>query len=271
MENELQRLAKKLRRIIVEMVYQGKEGHIGCSFSCIDILIALYFGNILRIDPKDPLNPRRDRFVMSKGHGAAALYSVLAERGFLRPELIKNFCQQGKNLAVHVSSDWPGVEVSTGSGGHGLSIAVGMALAAKYDKNDSKIFALVGDGECQEGSIWEAIMFAGHHHLDNLTLMVDDNNLQAFEETRQVINLDPFAKKFEDFGWKALTINGHDFDEILKAFRQSNDGKPKAIVARTIKGHGVKSMENDPIWHGYVPNENEYLLILEELNETRGQ
>ncbi|MDP3731009.1 MAG: transketolase [bacterium] len=270
---DLRLMAKLIRRLILEMTYRGKEGHIGTDYSCVDILTALYFCDILRVDPQNPTWQERDRFVMSKGHGAASLYATLAVKGFFPEELLNAFCQEGSSLSAHVTFDClPGVESSAGSGGHGLPMAVGMALAAKHDNRNSKIYVLVGDGECQEGSIWEALLFAGHHQLDNLTLIIDHNNLQTAEKVSEVVGLEPLRGKMESFGWQAQNINGHDIDQIRNALLpgepQSKHGPstPRVIIAKTIKGRGVSFMENNPIWHGRCPNEEEYRQAWEELS-----
>lgn len=259
--------AKLIRRLVLETVYRGKESHIGTDYSCVDILTALYFGGILRVDPNNPSWPERDRFLMSKGHGAVALYATLAAKGFFKQEILDTYCRDGSSLSAHVTLNClPGVESSAGSGGHGLAMAIGMALAAKHDNRNSKIYVLTGDGECQEGSIWEALLFAGHHRLDNLTVIIDNNNLQTAEKVSEVVGLESLVEKMQSFGWSAQIINGHDFSQICGALQQKDYSFPRAIIAKTVKGSGVSFMENDPIWHGRCPDEEQYRKALEELS-----
>lgn len=266
---ELCNQARIIRRLILEMIYRGKEGHIGTDYSCVEILTALYLGGILHVDPQNPDWPERDRFVLSKGHGAAAFYATLAVKRFFSPEILDSFCCEGSSMSAHVTLGClPGVESTGGSGGHGLALAIGMALAVKHDERRSKIYVLVGDGECQEGSIWESILFAGHHQLDNLTLIIDDNGLQTSENTRKIVGLEPLAEKMQSFGWYPQNVNGHDFDKMIEVFKVKieQQKRPRAIIAKTKKGYGVSFMVNNPIWHGRCPDEKEYLSALEELS-----
>lgn len=214
--------------------------HIGCSFSAIEILIALYFC-VLKISPKSCKNKNRDRLILSKGHAASSLYAVLAKRGFFPEGLLKSYCCDNGKLPGHSTINCvPGVEVSTGSLGHGLSIGAGLALSAKYDKNSFKTYVILSDGECQEGSVWEAAMFASQHKLDNLIAVIDYNKMQAFGKNKEVVDLEPFRKKWEAFGWKAKDVYGHNIPEIAEALNKAPfiKNKPSVIIAHTVKGRG---------------------------------
>lgn len=260
--------ARQIRLLILEMVYQAQVSHIGSALSCVDILTALYFGNVMRIKPEEPLWPERDRFILSKGHGCSALYAALALRGFFPVDKLKDFAQNGSILSGHVTLNClPGVENTGGSGGHGLSLGVGMALAAKMEKRNSQIFVLAGDGECQEGSIWEAIMFAGHHFLSNLTLIIDNNGLQIMGKTKSIVSLEPLSEKFLAFGWELVPTSGHNFTTLTWALKTKSH-QPKVIIARTIKGKGVSFMEDNYLWHGQIPNEEEYKMARKELQNA---
>jgi transketolase len=232
-----------------------------------DVLAALY-ACVLRIDPRCPISPDRDRFILSKGHASAGLYAVLAERGFFPLDWLDDFYLDGSKLAGHVSDRGvAGVEVSTGSLGHGLSIACGLALVGKAEQAGHRVFTLVSDGECDEGSLWEAALFAPHHKLDNLTVIVDYNKIQSMGWTREILNLDPLAAKWEAFGWGVREIDGHDFSQILGALTvlPVQIGKPSCVIAHTIKGKGVSFMENQVLWHYRAANDEEYRLALAEL------
>ena len=268
--SELKKIAVKVRKGIITGVYHAKSGHPGGSLSSADIFTYLYF-NEMNIDPKKPEDPDRERFVLSKGHVAPGLYAVLAERGFFPVEDLKTLRHVGSYLQGHPDmKGTPGVDMSSGSLGQGFSAAVGMALAAKMDGKDYRVYALAGDGEIQEGQIWEAAMFAGTKKLDNLVLIVDNNNLQIDGEITWSSSPYPIDEKFAAFGFHVINIDGHDFDQIAAAFKKAREvkGKPVAIVAKTVKGKGVSYMENQAGWHGKAPNDEEYAIAMEELKEA---
>jgi transketolase len=263
--------ATRFRTEILEMIVGARGSHIASAFSIIDILTVLY-DQVLLIDPKHPENPKRDKFVLSKGHGCAALYVTLANYGFFPKKVLASYCMPGGILGGHPdSSRVPGVETSTGSLGHGLSVAVGFALAQKIDKSSARVYCLVGDGECNEGAIWEAIQVAAHHKLDNLTLIVDDNKIMIGGFTKDIINPLSFVEKFTAFGWHTLEIDGHNFRQIAHAFETAakKKGKPTVIIANTVKGKGVSYMENDKEWHGALPNEEQMKRALGELRDRQ--
>ena len=258
---------QNMRRNIVKMVHQAASGHPGGSLSCTDILAWLYF-NEMNINADNVNSTNRDRFVLSKGHASPALYAVLSEKGFLPEEELMTFRHINSRLQGHPNMNYvPGVDMSTGSLGQGLSCAVGMALANRLDKNDHRVYCIVGDGESQEGQIWEAAMAAGHYQLDNLCVFIDYNGLQIDGDVTKVMNPLPFDKKFEAFNWYVTTCDGHDFDSIAKALEQAraNKGRPTAIIANTVKGKGVSYMENQAGWHGVAPNDEQCAIALEEL------
>lgn len=260
-------LANSIRKHVLRMTHRAGSSHVGSNFSMADILAALY-ARILRVDPHSPKWPGRDRFILSKGHAAAGLYAVLAERGFFPLEWLDDFYLDGSRLAGHVCDRGvPGIEVSTGSLGHGLSIACGLALVAKAEEAAQRVFTLVSDGECDEGSLWEAALFAPHHKLDNLTVIVDYNKIQSMGWTREILNLDPLAEKWMAFGWGVREIDGHDFPQILRALEDLpvQRGKPTCVIAHTIKGKGVSFMENQVLWHYRAANDLEYQQALAEL------
>lgn len=265
--NRLKEKAKQIKWLVLEIIYRAKTSHIGTAFSCVDILTVLYFADVLRINPQEPSWPDRDRFILSKGHGCSALYSALALKGFFPISELEKFTMEGSNLSGHVTIGLPGVETSGGSGGHGLSIGVGMALAAKMDGRNYRTFVLTGDGECQEGSIWEAIMFAGHHFLSNLVLIIDNNHLQIMGKTRKIVDLEPLKEKLLAFGWNVVSCRGHGFSSLVWALNTQGD-RPLAIIANTIKGRGVSFMENNPVWHGQYPSEEEYLKAKKEIEDA---
>lgn len=247
---ECRDLALKIRRHCLNMVHKGQSGHIGSMLSMADILPVLYT-KILNVSPKEPKMPERDRFILSKGHGGAAVLATLAERGFFPLDWLGTYYQDAGKLSGHISHHIPGVEFSTGSLGHGLPVACGMALAAKRDKALHRVFCMVSDGDCDAGSTWEAIMLAGQHHWDNLVMLVDYNQLQALGGSKDIINLNPLAPKLEQFGWAALDADGHDQQAVYKALIRLPlcAGKPSAIIFHTIKGKGVSFMENNYKWH----------------------
>lgn len=259
--------AAKVRLGIIEGVFAAKSGHPGGSLSAAEIFTYLYFKE-MRIDPKDPKNVDRDRLVLSKGHCAPGLYSALAQRGYFSPEEMKSLRHIGSFLQGHPDmKGTPGVDMSSGSLGQGISAAVGMALAGKLDQKDYRVYTLLGDGEIEEGQVWEAAMFAAHKKLDNLCVIVDYNGLQIDGSVDEVGGPSPIDKKFEAFGFDVVTINGNDFEEIEKALDHAKTvkGKPCAIVAKTIKGKGVSYMENNVAWHGSAPNKEQYDIAMGEL------
>ena len=270
---ELQKTANEIRKSIVTAVHSAKAGHPGGSLSAADIFTYLYFEE-LNIDPKNPKNPKmadRDRFVLSKGHTAPGLYAALAERGFFPKEDLVTLRHTGSYLQGHPDMKHiPGVDMSSGSLGQGLSVAVGMAAAGKFDKKDYRVYALCGDGEIQEGQIWEAAMWAGFKKLDNLVVIVDNNNLQIDGSIDAVCSPYPIDKKFEAFNFHTININGNDFDEIRAAFAEARatKGMPTAIIAKTLKGKGVSFMENAVDWHGKAPNDDEYKIAMEDLEKA---
>ncbi|MBC8536826.1 transketolase [Feifania hominis] len=268
MENKrLQATAAKVRLGAVEAVYSAKSGHPGGSLSIADILTYLYFKE-MNIDPKNPKWEDRDRFVLSKGHTSPAYYSTLAHRGFFDVELLKTFRKPDSILQGHPDMKHiPGVDMTTGSLGLGLSAACGMALSGKLYNKDYRVYAAVGDGESQEGQIWEAAMFAAHYKLDNLCVVIDSNGLQIDGPVTEVMSPLPFDKKFEAFNWNVICIDGHNFDEIEAAYKAARacKGKPTAIIAKTVKGKGVSFMENNVGWHGAAPNDEQYKTAVEDL------
>ena len=268
-KSELQKIALKARMGIIEGIHAAKAGHPGGSLSCTDILTYLYFKQ-MKIDPTNPKWDKRDRFVLSKGHAAPALYAVLAQRGFFDEKELLNLRQIGSILQGHPDlKKIPGVDMSTGSLGQGISAAVGMALSAKHFGDDYNVYAILGDGELEEGQVWEAAMFAGNHKLDNLIIFVDNNNLQIDGSVEEVNSPHPIDKKFEAFGFETITIDGHDFDEIEAALVKAQTlNKPVAIIAKTVKGKGVSYMENAVNWHGAAPNDELFEQAMAELKDA---
>ncbi|MBE5944998.1 MAG: transketolase [Lachnospiraceae bacterium] len=267
---ELQKKAVEVRKGIVSAVHSAKAGHPGGSLSAADIFTYLYFEG-MNIDPSNPKDENRDRFVLSKGHTAPGLYSVLAHRGYFPVEDLLTLRHTGSYLQGHPDMKHiPGVDMSSGSLGQGLSAAVGMALSAKMTGKDYRTYCLCGDGEIQEGQIWEAAMFAGHRKLDNLVVIVDNNNLQIDGAIGDVCSPYPIDEKFAAFGFHVINVNGNDFDELDKAFTEAKNtkGMPTAIVAKTLKGKGVSFMENQAGWHGKAPNDEEFKLAMEELGKA---
>lgn len=266
---ELERRANEMRTDIVRMIAEAGSGHPGGSLSCTDILCALYFGEVLTHDPKNATWEGRDRFVLAKGHAAPALYAVLAHAGYFAREELMSLRKLGTRLQGHPDSNLvPGVEVSTGSLGQGLSVAAGMAAGLKLDGVSSTVFALLGDGECQEGQVWEAAMFAAHQKLDNLVAIVDRNCLQIDGGTADVCDPGDLTAKFQAFGWNTYEVDGHDIPalvETLAAAKAARDGVPQAIIAHTVKGKGVSFMENQAKWHGKAPNAEQTQAALAEL------
>ena len=264
----LKRIAVEVRKGIIEAVYSAKSGHPGGSLSCADILTVLYF-NQMNIDEKKPDDPNRDRLVLSKGHASPALYSVLAEKGYFNKELLKTFRKIGSDLQGHPDmKKVPGVDMTTGSLGQGLSVAVGMAIASKMDKAGCDIYCIMGDGEIEEGQVWEATMAASKNKLDNLCVIIDNNNLQIDGQIEKVGVINNITEKFQSFGFNTINIDGHNIDSIIDACTTAKQtkGKPTVIIAKTVKGKGVSFMENQAGWHGKAPNEEQYNLAMEELN-----
>jgi transketolase len=264
-------LALAVRRHVLRMIHRAKSSHVGTCLSMADLLAVLY-GEWLNVDPRDPRAAVRDRFVLSKGHGCAALYAVLAERGFFPRDWLETFYMDGSPLVGHgTHSHVPGVELSTGSLGHGLPMACGFALAAKWDGAPYRTVALLSDGECDEGSTWEAALFAPHHRLDNLIAIVDFNKIQSLGHVRDVLGLEPLAAKWESFGWDVQEIDGHDLDQIRKALVRASvrEGRPHCIVAHTVKGKGVSFMEDNLLWHYRSPDDHELTRALTELECAR--
>jgi transketolase len=252
-------MAKRIRTDVLRMIYRAKSSHIGSAFSMVELLAVLY-GKILRIDPARPDWPERDRFILSKGHACAALYAVLAQRGFFPRSRLDDFYRDGSLLAGHATHfGIPGVEVSTGALGHGLAIACGMALSAKLDGSRHRVFVLLSDGECDEGSTWEAALFAPHHRLDNLTVIVDYNKIQSLGTVKEVLDLEPMAAKWESFGWAVREIDGHDVPQIERILTELplKPERPTCIVAHTVKGKGISFMEDKLLWHYRSPSAEE--------------
>lgn len=267
--DKLEELTRRIRRDIVVATTAAGSGHPSSSLSMVELCTVLFFGGVLRYDPADPQDPDRDRFILSKGHAAPGLYSVLAEAGYFPTEDLATLRKIGSPLEGHPNMNrLPGVEASTGSLGQGLSIGVGHALAARLDGRDSRVYVIVGDGESGEGQLWEAVMYAGNHGLDNLTCIVDHNGYQQTGAVADIQPLDPLTQKYEAFGWAAREIDGHSLDEVTDAFDwvRGVEGRPQAIVARTVKGKGVSLLEADPgNWHGKPIPPEEEAKALEEI------
>lgn len=268
--NELQTLANRIRQGVIEAVYSAKSGHPGGSLSIAEILAVLYF-NQMNIDEKNPKAKERDRLVLSKGHTSPALYSTLALRGFFDEKELKNFRSINSNLQGHPDmKNIPGVDATTGSLGQGLSIANGMAVSSKMDSEGVRIYCICGDGEIEEGQIWEAAMTSAHYKLDNLCLIIDNNNLQIDGKVSNVMNIYPIDDKFKSFGFEVINVDGHNIAELISAFEKAKNtkGKPTVIIANTVKGKGVSFMENEAEWHGKAPNEEQYNQAMKELREV---
>jgi transketolase len=247
---------RQLRRQVLEMIVEAKKGHIGGSLSSIEILASLYLGGAAKVSPNTIKSPARDRVIFSKGHAVEALYAVLAKVGFFEETVLKTYGQNGSPLGGHPDCSLPGVEVSTGSLGHGLGVGAGLALAARKRQSPHRIFVVLGDGECYEGSIWEAAQFAAHHHLNNLVAIVDRNRQITLDDTEDCNAFEPFADKWRAFGWRVHEVDGHDIDALLKAFEQiskAGSEKPAVILAKTTKGKGISYMEKEVGWHHRVP------------------
>ena len=261
-------LALKIRKHAINMTSSGGSSHIGSILSIADILAVLY-GKILKYKSEDPKWLNRDRFILSKGHAGAGVYAVLAEAGFFSVERLKTHYKNGSELSGHVSHKGiAGVEFSTGSLGHGLPVSSGIALAAKLNKQNHNVYALLSDGECDEGSNWEAALFAAHNQLNNLVVIIDRNNLQSIKSTEETLKLEPFKDKWEAFGWKVMNICGHNHDQILMACHSRSLNQPLCIIAETIKGKGISFMENNILWHYKSPINEDYIAALKELNNA---
>ena len=267
---ELSGMAKRIRMSVLTMIRRGKSAHIGSNYSIVELLVVLY-SCILRVKPGQPDWPERDRFILSKGHACAALYALLAELGFFPSEWLDTFYLDGSPLAGHATHSIPGVEVSTGALGHGLPIAAGMALASKLDGNRYKAFALLSDGECDEGSVWESALFAQQHKLDNLIAIVDYNKIQSLGKVKDVMDLDPFADKWRAFGWSVREIDGHDLNQIKLTLSAVpfESGRPSCVIAHTVKGKGVSFMEHQLLWHYRWPHEGEFEAAVAELEAQK--
>ena len=272
MENlQLAKIANEVRKNVVTALHSAKSGHPGGSLSAADMLTFLYFEEMNGLDPQNPNKPDRDRFVLSKGHAAPGLYGVLAEKGFIPKEDLTTLRKIDSYLQGHPDmKHTPGVDMSAGSLGQGISAAVGMALAGKMDNSDYRVYAMLGDGEIEEGQVWEAAMFAGHRKLDNMVFIVDNNNLQIDGTVEDVCSPYPIDEKFKAFNFHVVTINGHDFDQIRSALNEAKEtkGMPTAIVMNTVKGKGVSFMENKVNWHGAAPNDEQYKVAMEDLEKV---
>jgi len=264
----LEKFALKIRKHAINMTNTGGSSHIGSILSIADILAVLY-GSVMSYKADEPKWPGRDRFILSKGHAGAGVYAVLAESGFMSLDKLKTHYQDGSDLSGHVSHKGiPGVEFSTGSLGHGLPVATGMALAAKINKQMHNIYVLMSDGECDEGSNWEAALFAPHHKLDNLVVIIDRNKLQSIHSTEDTLGLEPFVDKWQAFGWNVVNIDGHDHEQLISACNSKIMGKPLCVVANTTKGKGISFMENQVLWHYRSPQDEEYESAMRELDNA---
>jgi transketolase len=260
-------LALRLRRRIVRMCSAGGTAHVGSGLSMADIAAVLY-GEVLRVDPADPDWPGRDRFILSKGHACACVYAALAERGFIDPEVLEQHYRSGSQLSGHISHHVPGVEFSTGSLGHGLGVGAGMAMQLRRESGRQRVYVVLSDGECDEGSTWEAALFAGHHRLSNLCAVIDYNKLQGIAPVADILDLEPFALKWRAFGWTVLPVDGHDHGALKRAFLEAERvGRPTCILADTVKGRGVSFMENNVLWHYRSPKGVELEAALKELGD----
>ncbi len=268
LEHKLQKIAFDIRKTFIQMLAPFESHHIGCSLSIIEILTVLYF-NVLRINPKKPKDPDRDIFILSKGHAGGAVYATLAKRGFFPEEILAGFDQNNGTLTEHIATLVPGIEFSTGSLGHGLPVGVGIALAYKRDHKKNRVYVLISDGELEEGSNWEAIMFAGHHKLDNLIVIVDHNHFQGYGTTEQVMGLEPIGSKIKSFKWNVYNVKGHNIKQLLKILGKVNDTKnkkPHFIIAETIKGKGIPYFEGKFESHYKSVDEETKKSILDKLN-----
>lgn len=261
-------LAWKIRRRALDMVHFAHASHIASVFSCADIVAVLY-ADILKYDAENPALEDRDRLVLSKGHSGAVLYSALAETGFFDAQKLDQYGKNGSQFSCHVSHKISGVEVSTGSLGHGVAMACGFALNGKLREKDYRVYSIVGDGECNEGIVWETAMLAAQKKLSNFTVIVDCNHMQALGFTKDIICMQPMADKWQAFGWFVSEVDGHSHEELIKAFAEDSQGKPKVVIANTIKGKGVSFMENELLWHYRDPQREAYQKAVEELEKVR--
>lgn len=272
LEQILEIKANWVRNQILDMIASANKGHIGGSFSCTDILVTLYYGGIIKFNPYDPSWKERDRFILSKGHSAPVLYAILADLGFFHISELKSFCQKGSMLGSHPDRNIPGIEANTGSLGHGLNISAGIALNGKIDKKDYMVITLLGDCECHEGSVWEAAMFAGHHKLNNLIVIIDYNRQCVTDFIDDCVSLEPLTDKWRCFKWDVRTVDGHSFKELLNVLgdiRTRESIKPLVIIADTIKGKGVSFMEKNLSWHHGIPTKEHLEIAKKELLATR--
>ncbi len=275
MQDKISKLSQKAnwaRKQILEMITSAGKGHIGGAFSCTDILVTLYYGDILRFDSSNPKWDKRDRFILSKGHSAAALYAILSDLGYFSSSELKNYQKENSILGGHPDRKIPGIEADTGSLGHGLGIGAGLALSAKMDKKDFMTFVLLGDGECYEGSVWEAAMFAAHHRLNNLIGIIDNNGICSTDFIKDCLRIEPLEEKWEAFGWDVITVDGHSFKDLLSVFsevRSRKSERPLMIIANTIKGKGVSFMEGNPNWHHAIPNKEQLEIARKELEKNK--
>ena len=261
------KLAYEIRRHVIEMTHTSRASHVASALSTADILAVLY-GSVMKIYPDDPCNSSRDRFILSKGHAGAAVYAVLSETGFFPISELRNYYQDGSTLSGHIShKNVPGVEVSTGSLGHGVSVACGMAMAARMDDRKHHVFVLMGDGECEEGSVWEMALFASHNKLTNFTVIIDHNQYQAMGTCEFVCSLNNLADKWNSFGFETIECDGHNHDDMAKVLRMQGSDKPVCIIAHTVKGKGISFMENNLLWHYRDPQGEFYENALKELEE----
>lgn len=268
---KLRRKANWVRSQVLEMIASAGKGHIGGAFSCTDILVTLYYGGILRFNPSDQNWDKRDRFILSKGHSAAALYAILSDLGYFSLSELRNYQKKGCILGGHPHRKIPGIEADTGSLGHGLGIGAGLVLSAKMDKKDFMTIVLLGDGECCEGSVWEAAMFASRHKLNNLVGIIDKNGLCSTDFIKDCVTIDPLDEKWRTFGWEVVVVDGHSFEELISVFsgfRSRKSDKPLMIIAETIKGKGVSFMEGNPGWHHTVPRGEELETARKELQSN---
>lgn len=269
MRKNSEELAWLIRRHGIEMTHLSGGSHIGAILSVADIVAVLY-SNILKYDANNPKWKERDRIIFSKGHAGAAIYAALAESGFFNVEELKTHYQNGSRLSGHVSHYLPGIDLSTGSLGHGLPVAAGMAYAAKKENKNHRVFCILGDGECNEGSVWEAVMFANQYELNNLVAIVDRNKMQSLDFCEKTIKLDPLKNKFENFGWNVIEIDGHNHEELAKSLEKSDTSKPTMIIANTTKGKGISFMENNILWHYRFPHNGwEYDQAITELHRIK--
>lgn len=265
--SQLKRKAKEVRKTILSMIVNGNASHIASAYSCTDLLVYLY-NNFLQVDSSNILDPNRDRFILSKGWGVSALYALLSEKGFFSKELLEEYCKDGsKMIGIATRNGIPGIEATTGSMGHGLPIGVGMAMAGKLQEKNYRVVVMISDGECDEGSTWEAILQGGNYNLDNLVVVVDHNKWQSFGRVEDILDLKPFLSKWESFKWSGQEIDGHNFEEMRNAFNSLpfQKGKPSVIIAHTIKGKGVSVFENRNEWHYKTPKKEEIEIAKKEL------